>query len=100
MATKYYDIVQSDDISVPQSRVEGLLEHTYIPTKKGSGSGDDDGGSGRTLYIQSKTVTSSFKTETYRADDGYDYLGSVKVLEMPISRETDTDGGIIVTIGA
>lgn len=56
--------------------------------------------SGEGVTLQSKTVVSSFTSQTITADAGYDALSQVTVSPMPYSETDNSYGGKTVTIGS
>ncbi len=60
---------------------------------QGSMSGSED------VQAESKTVTSSFSSQTVLLGTGYNYLSQVVVNAIPVSESDNAAGGITITIG-
>ena len=60
---------------------------------QGTMSGSED------VNAESKTVTSSFTTQTVLPSTGYNYLSQVVVNPIPVSQSQNAAGGLTITIG-
>ena len=56
--------------------------------------------SGESVSVQEKSVTPTTSQQTVSPDTGYDYLSAVVVTAIPYVEESNSAGGVTVTIGA
>lgn len=76
---------------IPENIREGVTVLGILGTMSGS----------EGVVPQSKTVTPTFSTQTVLPDseEGYNYLTSVTVNAIPVTRTDNTQGGVTITVG-
>ena len=91
----YYDGATKVTLSVEEMAnlvPENIKEGVKILNVEGSFSADD-------MSSQSKEVTPSFEAQIVAPDQGKDFLSTVKVNAIPVTRTDNEAGGVTVVIG-